>query len=160
MQEMNDCDQTCNSLREEIRRLGDFSVSMCSEARCAFTGEVVAEGNEPFYVFPSGYVAFEDALKKEVMPYLNDIQQSKVRSIEEEIHDLRKKVNPANSSNIYWEKSDTEYRLDALQAELDGLIAAECPLTGSVMVESIDRCFDDMKEDELYIASDAVVMEA
>ena len=157
---MNDCDQSCNSLREEIRHLRDFSIAMCSEARCAFTGKVVAEGGEPFYVFPSGYIALEDALKKEVIPYLNDAQLSKVRSIEEEIHRLKDELNPTNTNNMHWEKSDAEYRLDVLQAELDGLIAAECPLTGSVMVESIDRCFDNMKEDELYIASDDVVMKA
>jgi archaellum component FlaC len=161
LKEMSDCDQTCNALREEIRRLSDFTTTMCSEARCAFTGEIVAETNEPFYVFPSGYVALERALKNEVMPYLNEKQKSKVESIEKEIGDLRGKVNPSGSVvDSYFEKSETEYRLEALQSELDGLIAAECPLTGSVMVESIDRCFGDSKEDELYVASEDLMMEA
>ena len=158
---MSDCDQTCNQLREEIRRLGDFTTTMCSEARCAFTGKVVAEANEPFYVFPSGYVALETALKNEVVPYLNEKQQNKVEKIEKEISELKGQVNPTYlSADIYWEKSEAEYRLEALQSELDGLIAAECPLTGSIMVESIDRCFEDSKEDELYIASDDLMMEA
>ncbi len=157
---MNDCDQTCNGLREEIRRLSDYHQSMRSAARCAFTGEVVAEADEPFYVFPSGYVFLEKALKNEVMPYLNEKQQLKLESIEKDISDL--KSNPSNGAGNarYWEKSEADYKLEALQSELDGLIAAECPLTGSVMVESIDRYFVDSKEDELYIVSDDLMMEA
>ena len=161
LKEMSNCDQTCNALRDEIHRLSDFTTTMCSEARCAFTGKIVAEANEPFYVFPSGYVALEGPLKSEVMPFLNKQQQIKVESIEKEISNLKGMINPNISSvDRYWEKSEAEFKLDALQTEMDGLIAAECPLTGTIMIESIDHCFADSKEDELYIASDDLMMEA
>ncbi len=156
---MSNCDQICNSLREEIRRLSDFTTTMCSEARCAFTGKIVVKSNEPFYVFPSGYVVLEGALKSEVKPYLNEQQKVKVESIEREIHQLKGKTDQTNYG-VDWGKTETEYKLEALQSELDGLIAAECPLTGSVMIESIDHCFEDSKEDELYLASEDLLMEA
>lgn len=158
--EMSNCNQTCNSLREEIRLLSDFTTRMCSEARCAFTGKIVADQNEPFYVFPSGYVALEGPLKENILPYLNEQQKLKLDSIEKEIGDVKGKVNTTSSGfDQSWGKTDLEYKLEALQAELDGLIAAECPLTGSIMIESIDHCFADSKEDELYIASDDLVMD-
>mmetsp|Transcript_14754 Transcript_14754/g.17176 ORF Transcript_14754/g.17176 Transcript_14754/m.17176 type:complete len:1477 (+) Transcript_14754:97-4527(+) len=154
LKEMNECDQTCNALREEIRRLSDYSTAMYSEATCAFTGRVVAEENEPFYVFPSGFVVMESALKNEVVPYLNEKQQSRIQSIEGEIIEISEMNKKAQNNSL-----NHDGRMELLQAELNGLIAAECPLTGSAMVDSIDRCFEDSKEDELYIAFDDFMVE-
>jgi hypothetical protein len=103
-----------------------------SDARCAFTHKAVLASGEPFYVFPSGYVVLESALKKEVMPYLNEKQRARVKEIERDL------ISKSNSL--------PDHNTDRLQCELDGLIAAECPLTGSIMVDSIDRPFDESDE--------------
>jgi hypothetical protein len=152
LKEMNECDQTCSALREEIRRLNDYSTMMKGDARCALTRKFLVQEKEPFYVFPSGFCYLEGALKEEVMPYLNDVQRNRVNAIKEELKDVKVKTNGGDS----WDRSNIDFATEAenLQAELDGLIAAECPLTGTVMVESIDRCFIDSKEDERYINFD------
>ena len=137
LKEMNECDQVCDSLRGEIGRLRTHRMEMKSDARCAYTGKEVLSAGEPFYVFPSGYVVLESALKREVLPYLNDKQARRVAELEQE---LKRNNN---------RRSDAKY--DSLQAELDGLIAAECPLTGSVMVESIDQPFPDTDEIEQWM---------
>jgi vacuolar protein sorting-associated protein 18 len=128
--EMSESDSLCDDLRDEIGRLRTHRMQLSANARCAITLRPVLSSGEPFYVFPSGYVYLASALKEEVVPYLNDKQRDRVKEIESEM----KQLNPADPTN---------YRL---QAELDGLIAAECPLTGSVMVESIDREFDGSLE--------------
>lgn len=106
-------------------------MQMKADARCAFTGGLVLQAGEPFYVFPSGYVVLESALIKEVLPFLNEKQKSRVE-------DLRGLLQGSHQ-----EKEKEIHDYDKLQAELDGLIAAECPLTGSIMVESVDRGFPD-----------------
>jgi hypothetical protein len=163
LKEMNDCDQTCNGLREEIRRLDDYNTKMDADAKCVFTEKRIVDEKEPFYVFPSGFIALESALKKEVFPYLNQTQQEQMQSLERELEDLRskmKKSSPNESEGKSGDDSDDSYLLEALQSELDGLIAAECPMTGSIMIESIDRQFCDSKEDETYIVSDSPILEA
>jgi vacuolar protein sorting-associated protein 18 len=132
LKEMNECDHTCDALRGEISRLRTHRMEMRSDARCAFTTKPILSAGEPFYVFPSGYVVLASALKKEVMPYLNERQRDRVIEIENE---LKRKPGGVDDP-----------KMDNLQAELDGLIAAECPLTGSIMVDSIDTPFDDSDE--------------
>ena len=157
---MNDCDQTCNGLREEIRRLSDFTTQMSSDVKCIFTEKAIVAEKQPFYIFPSGFVALESALKEEVIPYLNDTQKSKMESIEKEIIGIKKNLDNTTISNEFQGGSNDMYRLEELQCDLDGLIAAECPMTGSVMIESIDRGFCDSKEDELYISCDTLFGDA
>jgi hypothetical protein len=129
LKEMTECDSMCDSLREEISRLRNHRMTMRATGRCALTNKVALGAGEPFYVFPSGYVILASALKKEVLPYLNQKQRARVNELEKML-----------------QSGDSTPNRDELQAELDGLIAAECPLTGSVMVESIDRDFEDSAE--------------
>ncbi len=158
LKEMDDCDQSCNALRDEIRKLTDYTTLMNKDAKCAFTEKPVVEEGQPFYVFPSGFVFLESALKKEVMPYLNETQKKRLEFVEKELSELKNQArNDPGSGQV---GLDPKYRMEELQCEMDGLIAAECPLTGSIMIDSIDRCFGETKEDELYIASDDLLIEA
>ena len=127
LKEMSDCDRTCDNLRDEISRLRNHRMRMRGDARCAFTNRIVLEAGEPFYIFPSGYVVLSSALKRVVTLYLNDRQRNRVAELET----LLSARGERGALSI-----------EELQTELDGLIAAECPLTGSVMVDSIDRDFE------------------
>lgn len=140
LHEMSECDQACAALREEISRLGRYELQMRSDARCVFSKKYVLGANEPFYVFPSGYVALETSLKKEVLPYLNDKQRQRVNQIEQELSLLRVKCDTSTSKTDV--NGEIKCLFERLQAELNGLIAAECPLTGSIMIESIGSGFN------------------
>ena len=104
-----------------------------ADARCALTNQAVMNAGEPLYVFPSGYVFLASALKKEVLPFLNEKQRVRVEELELQIQN----INSMSSTN-----AEDESHARALQTELDGLVAAECPLTGSILVDSIDKGFD------------------
>lgn len=127
LKEMQECDQACDALREELGRLRSVETHVRADARCAFTNKYVLDANEPFYAFPSGYVVLEEALKQEIKPFLNAKQQARVESLENELSQLRKKQVKKNSSSM--EAAQDNYAIEELQSELDGLIAAECPLS-------------------------------
>ena len=60
------------------------------------------------------------------------------------IKELQEKLRPLSQSGL--SQNDQELR-DKLQAELDNIIAAECPLCGSVMIQSINKPFISKEEE-------------
>ena len=104
---MSECDQTCDGLRVEISRLRTHRMEMKADACCAFTNKAVLEAGEPFYVFPSGYVVLESALKKEVLPHLNERQRTRVKEIEDELKTLSGRQN------------QTAPKISVLQSEME-----------------------------------------
>mmetsp|Transcript_18427 Transcript_18427/g.27970 ORF Transcript_18427/g.27970 Transcript_18427/m.27970 type:complete len:1266 (+) Transcript_18427:161-3958(+) len=132
LKEMNDCDKICDELRDEIRRLSNHQMQIRSNAKCAYTETPLLGSDEPFYVFPSGYCVLESALIPEVMPFLNEKQKTRVLELRQNL------LEPPEDG-----EENARKLIDQWQAELDGLIAADCPLTGSIMVESIDHGFPE-----------------
>lgn len=128
LREMSERDRSCDELRSELARLKNHRMKVKADAKCALSNRSVLSAGEPFYVFPSGYVVLSSALKEEVMPFLTEKQRRRVSELEEQL------VKSAGESASV---------RSLLQNELDGLLAAECPLTGSIMVESIDKPFED-----------------
>ena len=109
---------------------------MRSDARCSLSQRAIVDAGESYYVFPSGYAFLKGPLKDFVFPFLNKAQQSRTIALETQLD-----AAP---------KNDATRRL--IQHELDGLIAAECPLTGSVMVDSVGKGFDEANDLDLLRA--------
>ena len=142
LDEMKKSDKSCERLRDEIFSLRNRQLNVRSDARCALTNKSVLDAGEPFYVFPSGFVYLQSALRKQVFPHLNKRQMTRVEELE---------------SLLGGEISEKQRY--ALQTELDGLIAAECPLTGTLMVSLVDKGFDSDDEagnDPFYSNMDRV----
>jgi vacuolar protein sorting-associated protein 18 len=129
LREMSDCDQLCESVRNEISRLKNHQMKLRTDARCAITNQRIVAAGEPFYVFPSGFVFLASALKDYVVPLLDEDVQVRVGEL---------------SKRIAAEDAESRAKL---QGELDGILALDCPFTGSRMVDSIDKGFD-VDEDE------------
>jgi len=120
--EIEDYTESAENIRKEIGALNSTPMHVSCNTKCAISGAPILSG--PFYVFSSGYAILADVLMKHVLPHLSESQRQRAKTL----HDWLEQ-NP--SAPV----SERDFK----QAEFDGLIAAECPLTGELMIQSIDR---------------------
>jgi len=103
---------------------------------CDISHKLFVEGSERYYVFRSGFIVLESSLKDEIVPYLNRTQEMRLRAVEDKIEEVER---------------NKEKGMKKLLKELKKIIAKECPLTGSLMVRSVDKGFSDaLLEDESF----------
>jgi len=123
---LTDCEVSCDGLREEIAFLEEQSVVVPKNAVCALSGESLGKGGEDYYVFPSGYCYSAEALKECLWEWLSEEQQ--IRLVW-----LVKVLDEKKRRGVY------DGERSACKVELDGLIGAECPLTGRVVIEKTGK---------------------
>jgi len=119
--QMDEHTQSAKGIHKEIEQLQERKFTVPSSEVCALSGRPILSG--PFYVFPSNYAYLADELTGHVLPHLEAKKQARVEELQVW---LTSTDTPAADRLVY-------------QAEFDNLIAAECPLTGNIMIESIDR---------------------
>ncbi|GMH87964.1 hypothetical protein TL16_g11020 [Triparma laevis f. inornata] len=171
--EVNECDMTCDSLREEIEEVQSAPIQCPRNAKCALSGKPLlrdgkslCDEGDNFYVFPSGFIVQKKALRTTVFLTLSQIQQERVVEIENELEQLggdtyTEEIVVATASTfgaakqkktVIIDKSAAERereleKIKTLQDEYDGLIASECPLTGKLMVDSINQPLEGWDDD-------------
>ena len=121
--DLAEADLVCEGLEEEIGWLEKQEVKVGENETCAISGKRV-EG-EDSYCFRSGFVVRVEEMRKLVWEVLNEEQRERVEWLEKELRGEGEE-----------EMLDGE-KMAELTKELDGLIAAECPCTGDLMIESV-----------------------
>lgn len=119
---MDKLTEKAREIHKDIEKLEQTPRSVDPQSECVISGRPIQSG--PFYVFPSGYACLADELYTHVLPHLPQVKQDRAK----ELNDYLRTPEAAGT---------TEREL--YQMEFDNLIAAECPLTGTIMIESIDK---------------------
>lgn len=117
---------------------------------------------QQFYLFPCSHGFHRMCLLQQSAQHLSPAQYSAVQGIVELLRNLsngssnshhHSQVRQSQDTGVGIGSSDqrTRAQFEALQTELDGYIAADCPLCGFVMIQSLGVsllhcCEDDVAE--------------
>ena len=101
---------------------------MARSQRCAYCGEIAVSSQ--FYLFPCGHSFHTDCVMERIDHHLQPAEKEEVRKIEAQLQAL------TPNGDVVKDKKTIQQR-EYLRGELDGLVAAECPLCGDRMIESI-----------------------
>ena len=103
---------------------------------CALSGRSL-EGETAFYVFPSGYAYLPSELYRYILPHLDRPKLRRARQLHRMLDQAAAaRKAGARPSHPHWlSVADQEI----FQEQLDAIIAAECPLTGSIMIDSVQK---------------------
>lgn len=130
--EMDELSLSAETIDKELSGVTTRGFAMRSHQRCEVCSEAlqgITAQLEQFYLFPCGHGYHEACLLRRAEEYLehaSEVQQ--VRSLQEQISAVSTRAKDADKRSMV--------QLEHLQAEMDGLIAADCPLCGDYMIRS------------------------
>jgi hypothetical protein len=126
--EMEELAETADSTVKELESMKNRAYCMNSQhQRCEYCVDPLF--GKQFYLFPCSHGFHAQCLLKRAPLHLQPAQLSAVRGIEDVLKGLSGRVKDADNR--------ARAQQESLQLELDGYIAADCPLCGFVMIRSL-----------------------
>jgi len=138
--EMDAATRSADELRLDIKNLRNKYGYVGQSQPCDICGYSVM--TRQFYMFPCLHVYHADCLQKEVMVHLDDAEQRRVLELENAIATqapLKTVMESVDESAASVGSVMTE--TEKLKTALDDIIASECLLCGSIMINTIDLPF-------------------
>jgi DNA-binding IscR family transcriptional regulator len=144
--EMEELAESTESTVKELESMKNraYTLSSCHQT-CEYCKDSLLGANTQFYLFPCSHGFHSSCLLKRAPRHLDPSQLAAVRALEDElstlgggrllsVHGVGATVVPRRM-----DVSDhrTRARIEAVQAQLDGYIAGDCPLCGYSMVRSV-----------------------
>lgn len=132
--EMDELSSSAEAIDKELIGVTTRGFAMRNHQRCEVCSEALQASAQQlswdqFYLFPCGHGYHEGCMLKKAPEYLEhaaDVQL--VSSLKEQIAAVSSRAKDADKRSMV--------QLEHLQAEMDGLVAADCPLCGDYMIRS------------------------
>lgn len=134
--------ETAENTMEELDSMKTRGYSTSSSHdRCDLCVESLR--GQQYYLFPCSHGFHSSCLLNEAHKFLSGKSLSDLIFLQESLGSLTMRAKDADSR--------TRSQLEALQQELDGYIAADCPLCGYMMISSVAASL--IREEEQEIAN-------
>jgi len=142
--EMEELTESSGVLEEQLNTMKQRTFGVSGGQTCEECGEPLFA--RQFYLFPCGHGLHCDCMRKRVLPYLDARQRRAVERLEERTKAMASRARDDDRRAL------TQY--EYAQAELDGYLAGECPLCGSVMIMSVAQPLVGSSEEDLKEAAE------
>mmetsp|Transcript_13019 Transcript_13019/g.19636 ORF Transcript_13019/g.19636 Transcript_13019/m.19636 type:complete len:1090 (-) Transcript_13019:185-3454(-) len=131
-EEMEELSSAAEMIETELTSVTTRGYGVRAGQVCEICEDPILGRQRQFYLFPCGHGFHEDCLLKKSPEYLDSDTDVKLAlSLEEQIKGVAARAKDNDKRSLA--------QLEQLQAELDGLIAADCPLCGDSMIRSVGR---------------------
>ena len=127
--EMDELSESAESISMELECMKKRGFSTSSGQRCEYCNDAIF--NKQFYLFPCSHGFHSDCMLKRVYTHkhLDKTQLRTVKGLEDQLRVVAVRAKDNDKRAL----AQQEF----LQNELDGFIAADCPLCGFVMIRSL-----------------------
>jgi hypothetical protein len=126
--EMNELSESAESIVNELDSMKRRGYSLTAQQRCEYCS--IALFGKQFYLFPCSHGFHADCLLRRIHLHVDATQLHHVRGLEEQLKLSASRTKDASDKRAL-------ALMEYLQTELDGCIAADCPLCGFAMIKSL-----------------------
>jgi hypothetical protein len=126
--EMNDLSESAESINKELESMTKRGYSYSATQRCEDCSEALF--NKQFYLFPCSHGFHSHCIMKRVKKGADENVLAKIRSLEEQIV-----IASVRAKDVADKRAAVQFEF--LQSELDAYCAADCPLCGHAMIDSL-----------------------
>ena len=139
--EMHELAESTESIVSELEVMKKRGYGFSTIQRCEYCNDAIFA--RPFYIFPCSHGYHSDCIMKKLSHHLEPVQVEAVVDLQEKLKIAAKRAQDLDRRAMIQQ----EY----LQNEIDGYIAAECPLCGDAMVRSVGKSLinEETKYEEL-----------
>ncbi len=141
--EMDDFALSTSEMEKSIAALKGRHLPLTTTQSCVLCGQAAL--TRQFYLFPCRHAFHATCLARYILPYLTPMQRRAVEALQEQLaaeaFDVAAAVGGGGCAvGGSGERSSKRKaaQVEALQGEIDGYLAAECPWCGDVMIRTVD----------------------
>lgn len=142
-EEMEEYTVSTTEIEKKINELKNRYMYVASNQTCELCGGAVL--SQQFYIFPCSHAFHSECLARHVLPHLTPVQRRAVNDLQEQLS--AETAAGLNGLPVSGSKRKST-QLEAIQTEIDGYLAAECPFCGDIMISSINQPLISEEEEQ------------
>lgn len=140
---MEDSAKAAENVRDSLQTFRNRSVTIGAQEKCCICGIFLLL--KPFYLFPCSHKFHSECLEKKLVQLLGPQEGQMLLKLKQRLSILNTQIELAANANTVV-GAQVVINRDSLKAEIEGIMSDECIYCGDLMIEHLDKGFEDSKD--------------